>query len=251
MKVVILAGGWKSAIHSEYEGIPKPMVEIGERPLLWHIMKRYSQYGYKDFIICAGYKSKIIKEYFMNYYVYQSDITVDLQSNDVVIHKKRTEDWNVTVIDTGLNTTISERLLQIQEFVNNESFIIHYGDCLSDINIKELVQYHHANKKIATFTVAKPMGRNKIVLVDDNGRLQQQEDSNAWVNASTIICEPSIYHYLRTDESYLEAELLERLQEQKEVAIYRHSGFFTMLETLRTKQKLEIMWENNQVPWLE
>lgn len=247
MKVVILAGGWKSSIHDEYEGIPKPMVEIGGKPLLWHIMKQYSQYGYKDFIICAGYKSKLIKEYFMNYYIYESDITIDLQNNHIEIHKQATEDWNVSVIDTGLYTTVSERIMQIKELIGNDDFFIHYGDCLSDINMNELEKFHRKEEKIATFTVAKPIGRNKIFSLTSDGQVKNKEASDSWVNACILLCKPEVISYLKIEESYLEDGLLERLQEKNSAAIYRHRGFWNMIETVRDKQKIEQRLRNQNI----
>lgn len=243
MKVVILAGGWPSSINEDLEGIPKPMVELGGRPLLWHIMKQYSYYGYNDFIICAGYKSKMIKEYFMNYYIYESDITVNLQTNQVEIHKKRTEDWNVSIIDTGLYTSVSERILKIREYVKNEAFFINYGDCISNINIKELEKHHRLEKKMLTVAAAKPAGRHSLL------KLDKDDNSQSWVNACTMLCESDIFSYLDKRESYLENGLFERLNQKNEIALYKHEGFWTLVETKRDKNNLQQMWDDNEAPW--
>lgn len=243
MKVVILAGGWPSSINEDLEGIPKPMVELGGRPLLWHIMKQYSYYGYNDFIICAGYKSKMIKEYFMNYYIYESDITIDLQTNAIEIHKKKTEDWKVSVIDTGLNTSISERILRVKDYIDDDLFFINYGDCISNINIRNLEKYHKNHSKILTVSVANPTGRNTIL------ELNQEKKSQAWVNACTMLCEPSIFSYLDVEETYLEYGLFKRLYDCGEIIAYEHTGFWTPVETKRDKSLLEQMWDEQKAPW--
>ena len=243
MKVVILAGGWPSSINEELEGIPKPMVELGGRPLLWHIMKQYSYYGYNDFIICAGYKSKMIKEYFMNYYVYESDITVDLQTNQIEIHKKISEDWTVSIVDTGLYTSVSERILKIRDYIADDLFFINYGDCISNINIKELEKCYRLEKKAMTVAVAKPTGRNSVL------KLDKSESSQSWVNACTMLCEPEVFSYLDKNESYLENGLFERLNQKNEIALYKHEGFWTLVETKRDKNNLQQMWDDNEAPW--
>ena len=169
MKVIILAGGLPSTLIEEDEKMPKPMAEIGGRPMLWHIMKQFSYFGYNDFIICTGYKGNVIKDYFMNFYIYQSDITVDLRSNEVQVHRKQTEDWNVSIIDTGKDASVMERLLQAGEYTQGEPVFVAYGDCLSDIDVNKLLEHHKGQGALATFAVAHPTGRNEILAIDSDG----------------------------------------------------------------------------------
>lgn len=251
MKVVILAGGLPSVIIEEDEKVPKPMAEIGGHPILWHIMKQYASFGYKEFIICAGYKIEMIKDYFMNYYAYQSDITIDLQRNDIVLHNKRTEDWNVTVLDTGLRTAIPERIKAAQKYLSGESFIVSYGDCVSDINVSKLVDFHMKHKKIATYSVARPIGRNEILPIDSDGEFLWDAGSDipnsAWVNACNMVFEPEIFHYL--DNSLIEKDILKNLCLHGQVLPYMHNGFWSPMETIRDKALLEEMWNSNQAAW--
>ncbi len=253
MKVVILAGGLPSTVIEEDEKLPKPMVEIGGRPILWHIMKQYAHYGFRDFIICAGYKSNMIKDYFMNFYIFQSDITVNLQTNDVTIHRKQTENWNVSVIDTGLHSTTGERIKKVREYIKNETFIAAYGDCVSDINIKEMLQFHLENKKTATLAVTKPTGRNEILPINENGEFISETPSpmqhNSWVSTCNMILEPDIYEYLGQDNELLDKNMMYTLIKNQNVQAYKHEGFWSPMETVRDKKALEIYWKNNQAPW--
>lgn len=251
MKVVILAGGLPSVIIEQDEKVPKPMAEIGGHPILWHIMKQYSSFGYQDFIICAGYKIEMIKDYFMNYYIYQSDITIDLQNNDITLHEKRTEDWNVTVINTGLRSSIPERIKMIQRYLADEPFIVSYGDCVSDINIDELVQFHKEHGKIATYSVARPIGRSEILPIDTDGQFMQNTVINttdsAWVNACNMVFEPEIFGYLK--EAHMEKDMFHILLQQEQILPYKHRGFWSPMETIRDKTLLEEMWNGNQAVW--
>ncbi len=253
MKVIILAGGLQSTVSDAREGIPKPMAEIGGKPILWHIMKMYSAYGFHDFIICGGYKINMIKEYFMDYYIYQSDITVDLLSNEVTIHRKRTEDWNVTVVDTGKDTPLGERILKAKEYIGEEDFLVTYGDCLSNIDLKQFVNFHKKNGKMATIVVAKPAGRNKMLPIDAEGNYLEYGDivksqSNGWVNACCEIFTNSIFNELKM-VSDLEVQLFNRLAKENEIVSYRHDGFWSSMETKRDKIYLETVWQNAKAPW--
>ena len=252
MKVVILAGGLQSTVSDTKEGIPKPMAEIGGKPILWHIMKMFSTYGFKDFIICGGYKINMIKEYFMDYYIYQSDITIDLQSNEVTIHKKKTEDWNVTVVDTGVTSTLGERILRARQYIG-EDFLVTYGDCLTDIDLERLVAFHKWNKKIATIAVAKPAGRNQMLPIDAEGNYLGQSDSantpnNGWVNACCEVFTKEIYKELETSQD-LEIMLFNSLAQKHEIISYKHKGFYSSMETKRDKAYLESLWQNASAPW--
>lgn len=255
MKAVILAGGMPSTINSEYEGIPKPMIDIGGRPLLWHIMKHFSEYGLNEFIVCGGYRVDKIKEYFMDYYIYESDITVDLAANTIEVHKKETEDWKVTVVDTGLYALTGQRVRQIQRYVEGEDFIVTYGDCLSDINICEMIKNHNISNKIATIAMAKPGGRNRLLPIDAEGMLRYNQseiisDNVAWVNADCFIFHTKIFDYLM--ESYdLEQQLLVKLSEQQQVSVYQHKGYWTAIETKRDLVAAETLWNDGIAPWIK
>lgn len=226
MKVVILVYGMQSSISSEREGIPKPMIDIGGKPLLWHIMKYFSSYGLNEFIICGGYRVDIIKEYFMDYYIYASDITVDLQNNRIEIHKKRTEDWKVTVVDTGLFSLTGQRIKLIEKYIDEGEFIVTYGDCLSNIDVPALMESYKKNSKTATVALAKPTGRNQLLPIGNEGQLCYENmekvlNDTAWVNADCFIFHKKVFDYLA--ENYdLEKQLLPRLSELRQVGIYQH-----------------------------
>lgn len=253
MKVVILAGGQQSAISNEREGIPKPMATIGEKPILWHIMKSFSVQGFKDFIVCGGYKVNQIKEYFMDFYIYQSDITVDLKANTIKIHKKMTEDWNVTVVDTGLKSTFGSRVMQVSSYIGNEDFIVVHGDCLSNIDIKSMLKLHNNGNKIATVAVARPTGRNEILpltvendIMTDN--IAALPENQAWVNACCKVLKRGIFDYL-TDNSDLGLDLFRSLSQDKQMMTYKHYGFWSAVETKRDYVALQELWNREKAPW--
>ncbi len=253
MKAIILAGGLPSTISDVKSGIPKPMAEIGGRPLLWHIMKLYSYYGFREFIVCGGYKVNIIKEYFKDFYIYQSDITVDLASNEITIHNKRTEDWKVTVVDTGVESTTSQRILQVKEYVKDGDFFVTYGDCLSDINFNEMLRAHKEKNAFLTMAVARPTGRHSILSIGENDILLGKKSAGrsgkeeAWVNASCYIFSTEVMEALSGEE--LNEAFMEKMAEKKQVHIYRHDGFWSPVETMRDSVALEEMWEEGIAPW--
>ena len=253
MKVVILAGGAKSTVADNVEGIPKPMAEIGEKPILWHIMKSFSGYGYKEFIVCGGYKVNQIKEYFMDYYIYQSDITVDLRQNTVEIHKKKTEDWSVTVVDTGVNATTEQRINQIEDYIDGDEFIVAYGDCLSDIDINQLVKEYKDSHLLATIAVARPSGRNKTLSIAEDGRLEETKVStrkdSTWVNACVMVFNKDVFKYNLNDGHELDENLLSKLTKDKQIGTYFHYGFWMPMETNRDRVTLERMWQKSKAPW--
>ena len=253
MKVIILAGGLPSTLIEEDEKMPKPMAEIGGRPILWHIMKSFSYYGFHDFIICAGYKGEVIKDYFMNFYIYQSDITVDLRTNEVQVHRKQTEDWKVSVIDTGLNTSILGRLLMVKDYAKDEPVLVAYGDCLSDIDIQKMVKQHQATDCIATFAVAHPTGRNETLSIDENGQFQGKNQPDrageAWVNACSMVLEPEAFQYFASNKQNGLANPMECLAQENRVQTYRHEGFWTPVETVRDKTLMEALWSRKEAPW--
>lgn len=256
MKVVILAGGQQSTISREREGVPKPMVDLGGKPLLWHIMKSFSQQGMNDFIICGGYCVEKIKEYFLDFYIYESDITVDLQKNTVDVHKKKTEDWKVTVVDTGLYSSTGQRISQIQKYIEGESFIVTYGDCLSDIDINHMQEVHKTKGKIATLAMAKPTGRSILLPIDNNGNLrygdkeQLIEQDNAWTNANCFIFQKRVFDYLQGNYD-LERQLFVTLSEKKQLATYPHRGFWNAIETIRDLVSAENLWNAGIAPWIK
>ncbi len=254
MKVVILAGGTKSTISNEQEGIPKPMAEIGGKPLLWHIMKSFSAYGYNEFIICGGYRVNMIKEYFMDYYIYQSDITVDLQNNKVEIHKNRTEDWKVTVVDTGLYCATGQRVAQIQNYIEEENFIVTYGDCLSDIDVSKMYDQHLKQGKIATMALARPTGRNKSLEISAEGYVvgsqHSAEENQAWTNACLFVLNKKIFNILNGHYE-LENLLINHLADEKQIATYKHKGFWTPVETYRDRVNMENLWNAGVAPWIK
>lgn len=252
MKVVILAGGQRSTISNEQEGIPKPMAEIGGKPMLWHIMKGFSAYGLNEFIICGGYKVDMIKEYFMDYYIYQSDITVDLQTNTIQIHKNRTEDWKVTVVDTGLYSATGQRVAQIQEYIDEEDFVVSYGDCLSDIDVQKMIEYHKAQGKLATMAVARPTGRNEALEIDAAGQVrkaqQNSAENRAWTNACLYVLNKKVFDFLQGNYN-LEQLLTDNLAEKGQLVSYKHYGFWTPVETYRDRVNMENMWNAGVAPW--
>ena len=243
----------QSSISNETEGIPKPMVDIGGKPLLWHIMKHFSQYGLTEFIVCGGYKVDTIKEYFMDFYIYESDITVDLQNNTVEIHKKKTEDWKVTVVDTGLFSATGQRVSMIEKYVDGD-FIVTYGDCLSDIDILQLIEYHSREGKIATVAMVKPSGREELLPLDEKGKLRYDNASrvvndNAWTNGDCFVFSPQVFSFL-TGNYELEKALFARLSEKDQLAAYKHAGYWLAVETKRDLNDAENLWNAGMAPWI-
>jgi len=252
MKVVILAGGQKSTISSGREDIPKPMAEIGGKPILWHIMRYFSAYGFNEFIICGGYKVDMIKEYFMDYYIYQSDITVDLQTNTIQIHKNRTEDWKVTVVDTGLYTSTGQRVAKIQEYIKEDAFLLTYGDCLSNIPVDKMLEFHQSQGKMVTMAVARPTGRNEVVAMDADGQVSKRhggkEAGEAWTNACIYVMDKKVFGILNGNYG-LEQLLEENLTEKKQMVAFKHEGFWTPVETYRDRVNMENLWNAGVAPW--
>lgn len=254
MKVVILAGGFGTRISEESHLKPKPMIEIGEMPILWHIMKVYSSFGFNDFIICAGYKQHHIKEWFADYYLHTSDITFDFaNNNDIIVHNKSTEPWKVTVVDTGLNTMTGGRIKRIKEYIGDEPFMLTYGDAVGDVNISELLKFHKSHGKIGTVSVYN-FGQNKGVLdIGANGvvnAFREKSDLDGdLINIGFFVLEPEIFDYIDSDETVFEKEPLNRLVENGELISYMHRGFWQCMDTMREKQQLEKLWSAGNAPW--
>lgn len=256
MKVVLLAGGYGTRISEESHLRPKPMIEIGGKPILWHIMKEYSFYGFNEFIICAGYKQHIIKEWFAEYYLHNSDVTFDFSNGGLMeIHNNVSEPWKVTIIDTGLNTMTGGRVRRIQPYVGNEPFMLTYGDGVADIDIKLLVEFHKNHGKIATLT-AVHVGPRYGVLDIDRGNKQvtafreKSAADGSRINAGYMVLQPEIFDYLEGDETILEKEPLERLSAKGELCAYKHNGFWKCMDTQREKEELEKMIETKNAPWM-
>lgn len=254
MKVVILAGGFGTRISEESHLKPKPMIEIGDKPILWHIMKYYSAYGFNEFIICCGYKQHVVKEFFADYYLHMSDITFDFTSeNKMIIHTNTAEPWKVTLVDTGLNTMTGGRIKRVAEYLSGEPFMLTYGDGVSDVNINELIAYHKAQGKKATLTAIQPGGRYGKLDISTSGIINAFEEKavedGGWVNGGFMVLENDVIDYIKDDTSIFEREPLETLCEEKQLSAYKHSGFWQCMDTLRDKEKLEKLWVNNEAPW--
>lgn len=255
MKVVILAGGLGTRLSEETDLKPKPMVEIGGRPILWHIMKIYSTYGFNEFIICCGYKGYMIKEYFANYFLHQADITVDLRKNNVEVHHSKAEPWKITMVDTGLNTMTGGRIKRIEEYVGGKSFMLTYGDGVSNINIKSLVEFHKKNGRMATVTAVQPSaGRfGSLGLSDEdivNSFTEKPATDGVWINGGFFVMESGIFDYItKGDSTFWEREPLENLAKDNQLAAYRHTGFWRPMDTLRDRIELENMWNSDKCDW--
>jgi glucose-1-phosphate cytidylyltransferase len=253
MKVVILAGGFGTRITEESSYKPKPMIEIGEMPIFWHIMKTYSFYGYNDFIFCAGYKQHLIKEWFSNYFLHTSDVTFDFtNNNDVIVHRKNTESWKVTIVDTGLNTQTGGRVKRIKDYIGNETFMLTYGDAVGNLNIEELVNFHKLHRKIGTVSVHN-FAQNKGVLeIIDNQVNSFREKSDLdgdLINIGFMVFEPDFFNYIEDDDTILEKKPMDILVELGQLMAYTHNGYWQCMDTLREKQQLEELWRKGKAPW--
>ncbi len=255
MKAVLLAGGFGTRISEESGVRPKPMVEIGGMPILWHIMKIYSHYGINDFVICLGYKGYMIKEYFANYFLYVSDVTFDLKYNSMSIHNDNSEPWKVTLIDTGLKTMTGGRLKRVSEYLENDTFCMTYGDGVTDVKIDELIRFHKEQKTIATLTAVQEPGRfGSFTLAEDqtkvtNFREKVKDHDSAWINGGFFVLEPAVFDYIEDDTTVFERGPLEALSRIGGLGAYQHKGFWMPMDTLRDKNVLEEMWESENPPW--
>jgi len=253
MKVAILAGGLGTRISEESHLKPKPMIEIGDKPILWHIMKTYSYYGYNEFVICLGYKGYVIKEYFADYYLHTSDITFDMTNNEMKVHNNYSEPWKVTLVDTGLNTMTGGRVKRIKNYINNEPFMLTYGDGVADINIDNLVNQHKKSGKIATITAVQPGGRFGTLDIDDNEAInsfrEKSKEDGGWVNGGFMVLQPEIFNYLEDDSTIFERKPLETLAAQNQLSAYKHNGFWQCMDTQRDKMYLDELLASGNAPW--
>ncbi len=252
MKAVILAGGLGTRLAEETNVKPKPMVEIGGKPILWHILKTYSSHGINDFVICLGYKGYVIKEYFANYFLHSSDVTFCMEQNSMEVHQKNVEPWRVTLIDTGEKTMIGGRIKRIIEYVDGEEFCLTYGDGVSNVNITELIKFHRTEGRLATVTGVQPPGRFGAIEYNDNrvtGFKEKPQGDGGWINGGFFVLSPKVVDYIEGDSTVWEQEPMENLATAGELSIYRHDGFWHPMDTLRDKRYLESLWDSNKAPW--
>lgn len=251
MKVLILAGGYGTRLAEETDVRPKPMVEIGGKPILWHIMKTYSHYGFNEFVILLGYKGYFIKEYFANYYLYQSDITFDMSNGDMEVHNNSSEPWKVTLLDTGLDTMTGGRIKRAKNFID-ETFLLTYGDGVCNVNIQDLVAFHKKSKTHATMTAIQPAGRFGALDIESSlvqKFVEKPAGDGNWINGGFMVCEPEVLNYIQEDSTVFEQQPLQQLAESGNLAAFKHDGFWQCMDTLRDKNYLNKRWEENDAPW--
>ncbi len=253
MKVFILAGGFGTRISEETSIKPKPMIEIGGKPVLWHIMKIYSQQGFNDFVILLGYKGYVIKEFFANYFLHQSDVTIDLESNKMHVHNNSSEPWRVTLLDTGENTTTGGRIKRALKHVDNEPFLLTYGDGVADIDLKQLIAFHKKHKKLITMTSVQPAGRFGALDIDNSNRvsnfIEKPKGEGKWINGGFFVCQPEVLDYIDGDTTVFEKKPLETLANQGELYTYKHKSFWQCMDTLRDRNYLNELWSDEKAPW--
>lgn len=254
MKVLLLAGGLGTRLSEETDVRPKPMVEIGGKPILWHIMKMYSNYGFNEFVVLCGYKGYFIKEYFANYYRHQSDLTVDLSNNSVEYFNNKAEPWKITLIDTGAETMTGGRIKRVQDIIGDEPFMLTYGDGVSDVDIKKLVEFHKSHGKSITMTSSQPAGRFGALNIDEDNQVHEFKEKpkgdGAWINAGFFVCEPKVFDYITEgDATVFEQSPLQNLAKDGEIFTYKHEGFWKPMDTLKDKNDLNQLWQTNKAPW--
>ncbi|HRG57642.1 MAG TPA: glucose-1-phosphate cytidylyltransferase [Bacteroidia bacterium] len=253
MKVVILAGGLGTRLSEETVLKPKPMVEIGGMPILWHIMKIYSKHGFNDFIVCLGYKGFVVKEYFANYFLHKSDVTIDLKSNTVEVHDTQAEPWKITLVDTGDNSMTGGRIKRIQKHIGNETFMLTYGDGVADIDINELVNFHRSNNKYCTVTAVQPSGRFGLLNINEknqvNSFFEKPKGDGSWINGGFFVCEPQVFDFIEGDDTIWEKSPMEKIATEGQMCAFKHSTFWRPMDTLKDKMDLNEMWNENKAPW--
>lgn len=253
MKVVILAGGLGTRLSEETSLKPKPMVEIGGMPILWHIMKIYSSQGFNDFIICLGYKGYLVKEYFANYFLHKSDVTISLKNNSLKVHDSQAEPWNITLVDTGMNTMTGGRIKRVAPHVNGERFMLTYGDGVSNIDVNKLISHHESAKKMCTVTAVQPSGRFGALDLNNSNEvvsfMEKPKGDGSWINGGFFVCEPTIFDYIEGDSSIWEKEPMEKMARENQMSAFKHEGFWKPMDTLRDKFELEQDWQSNNAKW--
>lgn len=253
LQVVILAGGYGTRISEESKFRPKPMIEIGGKPILWHIMKYYSMFGLKDFIICCGYRQEVIKEYFLNYRSYNSDFSICLRDNRITVHREPQEDWAVTLVDSGLDTMTGGRIKRIGKFLDGDSFLMTYGDGVCNVDILETIKFHEKHQRLATITTVKPEGRFGVLDIGDDGQIREFREKASqdmgWINGGYMVLNRKVLDYIEGDRTVFEAEPLQKLAEDGQMMAYKHKGFWRCMDTQRDKKALETLWEEGNAPW--
>jgi len=253
MKLIILSGGKGTRISEESLIKPKPLIEIGNMPIIWHIMKIYSYYGIREFVICCGYKGYLIKEYFANYFLHSSDVTIHIEKNKIEVHKKNSEDWQITLVDTGEETFTGGRILRVKNYIEND-FLLTYGDGLADINIKKLIKFHKINNKLATITAVQPAGRFGVVEINKKNNLienfyEKPKGDGSWINGGFFVLSKKIFRYLKDDSTVWEKEPMKKLSKDKELCAFQHKGFWYAMDTMRDKNYLDSLWNSKKAPW--
>jgi len=253
MKVLILAGGFGTRLSEETDIKPKPMVEIGEKPILWHIMKSYSSHGFNEFIVLLGYKGYVIKEFFSNYFLHQSDVTIDLANNSIEVHQNESDQWKVTLLETGLNTLTGGRIRQAKKYIGDEDFLLTYGDGLSDVDIPQTIKFHKSHGKKVTMTAVQPAGRYGALDIKDDNCIssfkEKPKGDGAWINGGFFVCKPDVLNYITDDSTSFEQEPLSKLAKEGELMSFKHKGFWKSMDTLRDKTELCELWNQGKAPW--
>tara|TARA_R110000868_G_scaffold153644_11_gene379200 strand:+ start:9654 stop:10424 length:771 start_codon:yes stop_codon:yes gene_type:complete len=253
MKVVILAGGYGTRISEESDFKPKPMIDIGGKPIIWHIMKHYSSYGFNEFVLLLGYKSYVVKEYFANYYLHNSDVTIDTAKKSIEVHNNYSENWKITLLETGLDTMTGGRVKRAKDYIGDEPFFLTYGDGVSDVNIKDLLNFHKEHGKKLTMTAIQPEGKFGALKIEDTNKvssfLEKPKGDGAWINGGFFVCEPSVIDTIDGDSTVFEKQPLESLAKGGELYSYKHHGFWKCMDTLRDKNHLNEMWSSSNAPW--
>jgi glucose-1-phosphate cytidylyltransferase len=253
MKVVLLAGGLGTRLSEETEIRPKPMVEIGGKPIIWHIMKLYSSYGFTEFIVCLGYKGYVIKEYFANLFLHLSDVTIDISNNEVQVHNGPTENWKITLVETGSETLTGGRIKRVQKYVGDQRFMLTYGDGVSNVNIDELIAFHEKKKKMCTVTAVQPSGRFGVLQISEDNDVEsfheKRAEDSGWINGGFFVCEPEVFSFIQDDTTIWEKDPLENIAKQNQLASYKHRGFWKPMDSLKDKMDLNELWNTNKAEW--
>ena len=253
MKVVLLAGGLGTRLSEETDIRPKPMVEIGGKPIIWHIMKHYSHYGFNEFIVCLGYKGYVIKEFFANLFLHLSDVTIDISNNEIQVHNSPVDKWKITLVETGSHTMTGGRIKRVKKYIDNERFMLTYGDGVSDVNITELISFHEQKGNMCTVTAVQPSGRFGVLQINDNNEVEsfheKRAEDSGWINGGFFVCEPGIFDFIEGDDTMWERNPLEAIAQQKQLASYKHRGFWKPMDSLKDKMDLNELWNTNKAYW--
>jgi glucose-1-phosphate cytidylyltransferase len=253
MKVVLLAGGLGTRLSEETDIRPKPMVEIGGKPIIWHIMKHYSHYGFNEFIVCLGYKGYVIKEFFANLFLHLSDVTIDISNNEIQVHNSPVDKWKITLVETGSHTMTGGRIKRVKKYIDNERFMLTYGDGVSDVNINQLISFHEQKGKMCTVTAVQPSGRFGVLQINDNNEVEsfheKRAEDSGWINGGFFVCEPGIFEFIEGDDTMWERNPLEAIAQQKQLASYKHRGFWKPMDSLKDKMDLNELWNTDKAYW--